>query len=164
MSGLVGIFGMFAGYYFASRKERRNEMHQMRLKSYADFISSVSRLVVHKRKKEEYDETGMLLALNDAKCRIIICADTEVVEALSDFWRKGCSLETESELLSFKKLCIQMRNSLKITGDKKNDINRPDVFLSDVLFQLAPSSSFCLIRNSKSTSCASPAERPEAAA
>lgn len=105
----------------------------MRLDAYKDFINSTSLLFSARRTGRTQDEIAELGALNDAKTRICICADTKVVECMQNFWLQGGTLEKEQEILAFTRLCRAMRESL---GRKKLNF---DIKLSDVLFRLEPS-------------------------
>ena len=106
----------------------------MRLKAYGDFLQAASRLVAARRLGKKNDELEELAALNDAKARICVCAEAAVVEALADFWLAGGTLEREQEILAFKRLCVEMRESL---GNRRHDVAM--LRLSDTLFRLEPS-------------------------
>ncbi len=106
----------------------------MRLKAYGDFLQAVSRLVAARRLGKKNDELEELAVLNEAKARICLCAESVVVEALADFWLAGGTLEREQEVLAFKRLCVEMRESL---GNRRHDIEM--LRLSDTLFRLEPS-------------------------
>ena len=95
------------GHLFSSKRKRRAELAEMQLKAYTDFINAVSRLVSARRKGHTEDELNELAALNDAKTRICICADKAVVEALSEFWENGGTLEGEHELQAFTRFCYR---------------------------------------------------------
>ncbi len=122
------------GHEFAKRRKRTDELAEMRLKAYTDFINATSRLVSARRNGKTEDEIDELAALNDAKTRICICADKEVVEALVDFWNAGGTLEEELEILAFTNFCLEVRKSL---GNDWKDITMLPI--SDTLFKLEPS-------------------------
>lgn len=122
------------GHRLAGRRARGDELASMRLKAYGDFLQAASRLVAARRLGRKNDELEELAALNDAKARICVCAEAAVVEALADFWLAGGTLEREQEVLAFKRLCVEMRESL---GNQRHDISM--LRLSDTLFRLEPS-------------------------
>jgi len=122
------------GHRLAERRARGDDLANMRLKAYGDFLQAVSRLVAARRLGKKNDELEELAALNDAKSRICVCAEAAVVEALAEFWLAGGTLERESEILAFKRLCLRMRESL---GNRRNDITM--LRLSETLFHLEPS-------------------------
>ena len=123
------------GHLLAERRTRRNELAGLRLKTYSDFLQAVSRLVAARRLGQTDSELHDLTVLNDAKARICVCAEVPVVEALTEFWLSGGTLESESEILAFKRLCTTMRVSI---GNRRNDIAM--LRFSDTLFRLEPSS------------------------
>lgn len=121
------------GHIFTTKRKRRDELAEFRLKAYVDFISSASRLVSARRMGRIADELDELAALNDAKTRICICADAPVVEALAEFWEHGGTLEREREILAFTRFCMRVRESL---GNTRYDIH--DLNISKTLFKLQP--------------------------
>ena len=123
------------GHLLNERRNRRDDLAKFRLRAYTDFIHAASRLITARRLGEVENQREQLAALNDAKARICICADSPVVEALSQFWLSGGTLEKESEVLAFTRLCTKMRESL---GNRRHDMTK--FSLSDTLFHLEPSS------------------------
>lgn len=122
------------GHVFSLRRQRSDELSAFRLKAYVDFINSISRLVASRRMGQTEDELDELATLNDAKTRICICADVPVVEALSDFWERGATLEREGEIVAFTRLCMRMRESLGLARGDLFELN-----ISGTLFKLQPS-------------------------
>lgn len=134
LSLLSALIVAILGYVFSTGRKQRDELAEMRLKAYTDFINSVSRLVAARRTGRTTDESAELTELNDAKTRICICADAYVVEALVEFWRYGGKLEKEQEILAFTRLCKRIRISL---GNQRHDISQLEI--SNTLFKLEPS-------------------------
>lgn len=135
LSLLSALLVAILSHFFSITRKRHDGLVEMRLKAYTDFINAASRLVAARRTGRVSDELEELVALNDAKIRICICADAPVVEALTKFWKLGGTLEKEREIIAFTRFCFQMRESL---GNKRHDIaNLP---LSDTLFKIEPSS------------------------
>lgn len=134
LSLVSAVVVAFVAHRLADRRARGNELASMRLKAYGDFLQAASRLIAARRLGKKNDELEELAALNDAKARICVCAEAAVVEALADFWLAGGTLEREEEILAFKRLCVQMRESL---GNRRHDVAM--LRLSDTLFRLEPS-------------------------
>ena len=134
LSLLSAITVAVLSHLFSTRRKRVDELSELRVKAYSDFINSISRLVSARRRGRSEDELDELATHNDAKNRICICANREVVEALTEFWEAGGTLEAENEVMAFTKLCYRIRESL---GNKRNDII--DLELSRTLFALEPS-------------------------
>jgi hypothetical protein len=75
--------------------------------------------------------SDQLARLSDAKARICVYGDAEVISELAEFWRHGATLQTESEILAFTRICLKIRESLQVPGRK---INSPDI--SQLLFSI----------------------------
>ena len=133
ISIVTGLIGALIGHYLSERKSRNDELANLRLESYKDFINATSLLFSARRSGRTQDEIEELGALNDAKTRVCICASPEVVECLEKFWLQGGTLEKEQEILAFTRLCRAMRESL---GREKLPLG---IKLSDILFRLEPS-------------------------
>lgn len=135
LSLLSAVIVAVLAHLFSERRKRKDELAEMRLKAYTDFINATTRLANTRRLGEDQDELEVLLALNDAKIRVCISAEAAIVEELIKFWQEGGTLEKEREVLAFTRLCLLMRKSL---GNKLNDV--VSMRISDLLFKLEPSS------------------------
>jgi len=131
---ISGLIGAIFGHILSEKKSRNDELANMRLEAYTDFLKATSLLVSARRSGRTLDEVNELGALNDAKARICVCADARVVEALESFWLQGATLEKEREILAYTRLCRAMRESLG------RDRLSHELRLSDMLFRLEPSS------------------------
>ena len=134
LSILSAITVAVLSHFFSLKRKRQDDLAEMKIRAYTDFINATSRLVTARRLGITEDELTDLVALNDAKNRILICGDAEVVESLMIFWNAGGTLENESEILAFKQFCLDIRESL---GNKHNDI--ASLNLSDAIFKIEPS-------------------------
>jgi hypothetical protein len=121
-------------HLLAQRRKQRDDLAEVRLKAYTDFINSASRLVSARRLGAIVDQPEELAVLNDAKARICICGEAQVVAALAEFWANGGTLEREDEVLAFTRLCLTMREAF--VGER-GDLQ--DVEVSNTFFQLQPS-------------------------
>ena len=124
-TALLSIFGVAVGAILQSVLARRNRLeHQVvewRNQAYTDFLKAIS-LVVASQRRGDLDTTTVHLAeLADAKSRICIYGEIDVIEELAEFWRQGASLETEPEILSFSRLCIKIRDSIGLTGGRSEE-------------------------------------------
>jgi hypothetical protein len=133
LSLITAIVVAVLGHLFASRRKRTDELAELRLKAYTDFITAASRLASARRLGQTDDDPNDIAILNDAKTRICICADSEVIDALAEFWAAGGTLELEQGTVTFSRLCAQMRKSLgnDYYFSKKHH-------LSNILFKLEP--------------------------
>ncbi|MBB1425192.1 hypothetical protein ACTTBA_12325 [Shewanella frigidimarina] len=135
ISFVSSIIAAFLAHFLATTRSKKSELLKFQIQSYSDFLSAASRLAVSRRLGSSTNENVDLVALNDAKSRIITCGNVEVVEALIHFWDKGGTLEREQEILAYKNLTQLIRSSL---GHKKHDMF--NLKISDTLFKLEPSS------------------------
>lgn len=135
ISFICSIIAAFIVHYLANSRNKHSELLKFQIQSYSDFLAAASRLAVSRRLGDVTNENVDLVALNDAKSRIITCGSPEVISALIHFWDKGATLEGESELLAYRDLIQVIRSSL---GHKNMDIF--DLKISDALFKLEPSS------------------------
>lgn len=135
ISFMSAVIAAFLTHYFATSRNKNSELMKFQIQSYSDFLASASRLAVSRRLGDVTNKNVDLIALNDAKSRIITCGSPEVVKALIHFWEQGATLEREQELLAYKSLTQVIRSSL---GHKKSDLF--DLKVSGALFKLEPSS------------------------
>ena len=135
ISILSSIIAAFLAHYLATARMRRKDLSQLQLSAYADFIGAASRIAVSRRLGNTESGIADLATLNDAKNRIFICGDKKVVEALVGFWQHGSTLESESEIIAFRRLSQVIRCSL---GLNQHDLLNIDI--STTQFKLEPSS------------------------
>jgi len=87
------------------------------------------------RRQGNTDNSPNVLArLNNAKTRIIVCGEDNVVRNLEVFWDTEVTLELEDGLLAFNQLLTSMRKSL---GNKRLGANSYGI--TNTLFKLEPS-------------------------
>ncbi|MCC4590271.1 hypothetical protein LL974_03870 [Xanthomonas campestris pv. cannae] len=133
LSGVSALLGVALGHILAAKRARQDELAAMRMAAYVDFLKSTSLLFTARRAGRTKDEVEELAHLNDAKARILLTADLPVAKSLQKFWLQGGTLEQEQEILAFRALCDDMRESL----GKERLSMRMD--LAGVLFKLEPS-------------------------
>jgi hypothetical protein len=132
---LIGFFGVVIGALlqaFLSRKNQKaNNLSELQNKAYSDFLNSVSKIAVAQRKNQRDHVTDELSRLADSKSRICVYGDTNVVHHLAVFLRHGGTLQTESEILSFTRLCLEIRKSV---GMQDKELYSSDI--SQLLFSV----------------------------
>ena len=113
---IVGVLGVVVGVFlqgFWSRKNQKaHNLKGLQNQAYSDFLNAVSTIAVAQRKGQRETVEGELSSLADAKSRICVYGDANVVQHLAEFLRSGATLQTESELLAFSRLCLEMRKSV----------------------------------------------------
>lgn len=132
---LVGIIGIVIGAllqaFFNRKNQKANNLSELQNKAYSDFLNAVSKIAVAQRQNQRNHVIEELSNLADAKSRICVYGDTSVVHHLAVFLRAGGTLQTESEILSFTKLCLQIRKSV---GIQDKEIYSSDI--SQLLFSI----------------------------
>lgn len=120
-SGIFAILGVAVGallhYFLTKRHQKENQVTEWRNKAYVDFLEAISVIVASQRKGDKKATIDQLSKLADAKSRICIYGEAEVIKQLAEFWRNGATLETESELLAFSRFCQKIRKSIGIKSD-----------------------------------------------
>ena len=134
LSFISALLVALVTHFLSSNRNRKDELEELRLKAYTDFINAASRLASARRIGHTKDELKDLAVLNDAKTRICVCGDPEIVIKMADFWEKGGTLEKESEIAAFTQLCYSIRKSLGHDDKIWGRVN-----LSNTLFKLEPS-------------------------
>lgn len=132
-SGVAALLGVALGHILSARRARLDELAEMRMAAYVDFVRSTSLLFTARRAGRTEDEIEELARLNDAKTRMLLSADPSVLKSLERFWLQGGTLEKEQEIVAFRNLCDEMRVSL---GKERVSLQ---IDLAGVLFKVQPS-------------------------
>jgi hypothetical protein len=129
------LFGVVVGAilqsYFLRRNQKDTRISEWRNTAYTDFINAATLVATAQRQGKRDTVSDQLARLSDAKARICVYGDAEVISELAEFWRHGATLQTESEILAFTRICLKIRESLQVPGRK---INSPDI--SQLLFSI----------------------------
>lgn len=132
---LIGLLGVFFGAWLQAHFTRKNntnsKLAELQNKAYADFLNSASAIAVAQRtgNRARVEEEFAILA--DSKARICVYGHSKVIQELARFIRVGRTLQTESEILSFTRLCLRIRESV---GMDNKTIDLPDI--SQLLFSV----------------------------
>lgn len=132
---ITGFCAGLVAHKLASKRNRENDLSKFRLQAYSDFIGSASKIAASRRMGNVESDLEDISKMNDAKNRIILSGEKAVIESMIKFWKRGGTLEKESELLAFRDLTNNMRESL---GHDRRDLF--GIELTDTIFQLEPSS------------------------
>jgi hypothetical protein len=117
IGSLAGVMvGAFLQSYFNRRNQKDTRIAEWRNSAYADFLNAVSEVAVAQRHGKRDVVAEQLARLSDAKARICVYGDTKVIHELAEFWRHGATLQTESEILAFTKVCMAIRDSAGVLG------------------------------------------------
>lgn len=117
---LIGVVvGASLQSLLARKNERAKQIIEWRNKAYTDFLEAVSVVATSQRKQNADVTNEQLSRLADAKSRICIYGEADIIKELAEFWRHGATLKTESELLAFSRFCLKIRKSIGVPGDIK---------------------------------------------
>ncbi|MEI4549924.1 hypothetical protein [Pseudoalteromonas spongiae] len=140
ITGLASLLGASLAaiftHYFTVKRKRTDELSALKYQAYVDFVLAASKLMSARRLGHTETSVEELSAINDAKTRICLFGDAEIVAELSEFWHRGGTLELEEEVIAFTSLCNQIRESI---GYERFDLRKQDIELSNILFKLEPS-------------------------
>lgn len=132
---VIGVLGVVIGAllqgFFNRKNQAANNLSELQNKAYSDFLNSVSKIAVAQRKDQRTVVAEELSNLADAKSRICVYGHASVVHHLADFLRAGGTLQTEEEILSFTRLCLQIRESV---GMRDKELYPSDI--SQLLFSI----------------------------
>lgn len=130
---LLPIFGVVIGvllqYRFSKAAQETNRLQNLRMQSYVDFVQSISGLAISQKNNDKKKEQEFMILLTDAKARISIYGNKEVIKAIARFWRAGAKIDTPEQMRLFIIICQTIRKD----GLLKNQ-NVPDKEMSQLLF------------------------------
>lgn len=130
--GLLGVgFGAWLQAHLTRKNNQNSKLAELQNKAYADFLNSASAIAVAQRAGNRDRVESELAILTDAKARICVYGHSAVVNELAKFIRAGGTLQTESEILSFTRLCIHIRESVGVSSEA---VSLPDI--SQLLFSV----------------------------
>ena len=90
--GFVGlIVGGYAQYFYGRRAEVTKQLQSLKNQAYVDFVKSVAGVAIAQKAQNKEKELEFSILLADAKSRIAVYGDKEVVEGIATFYRmQGC--------------------------------------------------------------------------
>ncbi len=134
-ASLVGLLGVATGAwlqaYLTKKNNQKSKLSELQNSAYADFLNAASSIAVAQRVGDRDRVTSELAALADAKARICIYGHSTVIHELAKFIRAGGTLQKESEILSFTRLCLRIRESAGMTNQ-----SIPLTYISQLLFHV----------------------------
>jgi len=132
---IIGIVGIVVGAllkgFFNRKNQKANNLSELQNKAYSDFLNAASKIAVAQRNNQRSVVTDELSNLADAKSRICVYGDSNVVNHLAIFLRLGGTLQTEQEILSYTHLCLEIRKSV---GMQDKELFASDI--SQLLFSV----------------------------
>lgn len=131
LGSLAGVVvGAFLQSHFNRRNQKDTRLDEWRNSAYADFLNAVSLVATAQRHGKRDLVNEQLARLSDAKSRICVYGDKDVIHHIAEFWRHGATLQTESEILAFTQVCLAIRKSAGVS----DSLQSPDI--SQLLFSI----------------------------
>ncbi len=81
----------------------------MRTRAYADFLRGSAGLAIAQGQGDKAHEVESAILLTDARARITIYGNKEVVHAVAEFFRAGGRLDTKEQMQLYLVICEEMR-------------------------------------------------------
>ena len=110
------ILGASLQYWFSRRSSGETHFRTLKTDAYVDFLSSISKVTIFQRHGDTQREREAIAAMMDAKARICIYGEKEVVSALATFWSLGAVIDTPERVDSFINIVQAMRKDSHIVG------------------------------------------------
>jgi len=96
-------------YLYGKRAEASKQFQTLKNQAYVNFVKSVAGMASAQRFKNKEKEFEFLILLADAKARIAVYGDKEVIEGIAAFYRTHGLLATPEAMLSFVEVVQKMR-------------------------------------------------------
>ena len=129
VAAFMGFWGALLVVRFqvrsAERLRQRESMDRLRSEASVAFLRAVAAVAVSQRGGDIEDLRKAMTMLTDAKARISVYGDADVVTATSAFFRHHGALETRESMQSFTELVMTMR--LSALPDEEAAVSREDV-------------------------------------
>jgi hypothetical protein len=114
---LVGaLAGVTLQHLFARRATDATHFLTLRTNAYIDFIKGIAAATVAQKNRDSQKEQNAIEQITDAKARVCIYGDAQVVDALADFHRGGPVLDTPERMRAFVYVCQAMRQCGSMRG------------------------------------------------
>jgi len=124
IGAFIGAFGgAFAQYWFGMRKTRNDLVQDAKSQSYADFLKAVAQITSAQRVGDKEAERNGLMSLTEAKARLCIWANPEVIASAAKLERTGAKLDNPSSIKAFIRMIQAMRDRIYSGGKaSENDL------------------------------------------
>lgn len=107
---LVSVLaGATLQYLFSRRATDATHFLQLRTNAYIDFIKAVTASNAAQKRGDSQKEREASFQVLEARTRICIYGDRQVVNALAEFWRRGAVLDSPERMIAFVEICQAMR-------------------------------------------------------
>ena len=103
------IVGATVQYYVSKASEDRKVQQNLRTQAYVDFLRGSAGLAIAQREGDKTREKDYAILLTEARVRITVYANKEVIAAVANFFRAGGKLNTKEQMRLYLAICGEMR-------------------------------------------------------
>ncbi|MFH1642850.1 MAG: hypothetical protein ABIC04_08195 [Nanoarchaeota archaeon] len=122
---MVGvIIGAILQHIFSSRSSSEKHLKELETQAYIDFIKAAARINSAQREKNVQKEEEHAKLMLDAKTRICVYGEKDVVSSMANFWREGAKLTNPSEMKKFIEIIKSIRKANKIKEIEDKNISQ----------------------------------------
>lgn len=112
-AAIISLFGLFVGaslqFLFTKHLENRKHQRELRARAYTDFLQCVSEHSHLGYQKNTEAGRKLWARTTDAKCRISLYGDADVIEKFAEFERLGPVLISNEPREAFTDMVLSMR-------------------------------------------------------
>ena len=119
------IIGASIQFLFSNKNENKKQQRLLKTTAYTDFLKAVAGLAITQKYGDKEKEMEYLILLSDAKARVSVYGNDEVVKGIADFWRIGPKLNNPKSNKAYSILVLEMRkDNLKSVKTELKDISQ----------------------------------------
>lgn len=117
------VIGGVLTFIFQKKINKKNQQETLKMNAYTDFIKAASGVAIAQKLGDLKMKNEYLFLLTDAKARICIYGNDNVIEELASFDRLGANLGNKDCQKVFIEIIKQMRSDNKKTNINSNDLS-----------------------------------------
>jgi len=122
---MVGIIlGATLQHIFTRKSSSKQYLKKLETQAYIDFIKAAAGINIAQRKKNNQKDQEYSQLMVDAKARICIYGEKEVISSIANFWREGAQLTNAEEMNKFIKIINAIRKANKIKEIENRNISQ----------------------------------------
>lgn len=103
------IIGAILQNKFGIIAESSKQYQNLKIQAYVDFIKSAAGIAIAQKRQDSQKESDALTLMADAKIRIAVYGNREVVDLMADFFRNYGSFNSPDAFRSFVSIVQKMR-------------------------------------------------------
>jgi hypothetical protein len=121
MAMLGVMIGATLQYFYGKRAEATKSLQAQKNQAYVDFVKSVAGITIAQRHQNREKELEFTILLADARARIAVYGNKEVIKVIADFFREHGTLQSPKAMSSFVEVAQKMRGQAVDKGESVTD-------------------------------------------